>query len=332
MTPSDIKIVADFYTTGGLADYSAFLRDIDDAIRVLPTPLPSPRRAALSPDKILNTLKALFAERRISPRALFPAGPGRIARYVFERIVGQTATILTPDELAALSAAFGSNNEVDYEAFCAAFDAPRPEPDGITPIATSITSTLASHGLQLRPELNKFDRTKSDDLPPTSLIIALQNSSIVIGTPGIDALVRAFPGTARGSVSISRLCDVIDPQAPSPAAPPSPPPASAPRVLPAPSPSNLALVAHVGQAAASLGVDLEDWLRHGRVSDAQWRTIIGLLNRRFGEPALRTVSGQYAVPEGFDYTSFCRDCATKVTPIRSFDHEDDDDSRRVREI
>jgi hypothetical protein len=156
---------------------------------------------------VLDRLTALFVERRIDPISLFPAGRGgAISKYSFERILTQTATVLTAEEVQAISSAFAVGaGEVNYEEFAAYFARARPVPEDISPVLGTIRSTLAAHKLQLRRELLKLSRNVTDDASRTHVIVALQNSSIVLGTAAIDGLVREFPGSIAGTVSITAL-------------------------------------------------------------------------------------------------------------------------------
>jgi Ca2+-binding EF-hand superfamily protein len=320
ISPSDIQIVANFYSQNEFADYLAFLKDVNEASETVQPPL---RTATVEVDlaTILNRLKALFVERRIAPIALFPHNRlGTISKYNFERILTQTATILRPEEVKAISSAFtAGNNEVNYEDFASYFVRSAPIPEDISPVLDVIRSTLIEHKLQLRPVLVKLSRNVSDDVSRTQLIVGLQNSSIVLDTEEIDGLLREFPGSVPGTVSLSVLCDAVDPDLPTSPPLSAPSPRAPPKQMPvAPTPV-LDVVMRLGHDADSLGVDLHqefrrlDRLRHGRVAESQFRAVIGLLSGRIDDYELRTVFTQYHVADGFDYLSFCRDAAMRPT-------------------
>jgi hypothetical protein len=322
MHPADIQVVADFYDTNGLADYKAFLRDIEDSVELFSTPPPSPSRAPVDVSSILDTLKTMFTERRVLARSFFPeGGRGTMSKYAFEKTLRQAAGTLTPAEVSALSEAFlAGPGEVDYDAFVATFETPPPS-DDVSELCDRVRASLAARRRQLRPALARFDRRPSiDEVVKTQLVVALQDCSVVLPPHDVDRLLHAFPGTGRDTASISALCDAVDPVLPAVAPEPGParpsgPPSPARALLPAPPAHVLAIVARIAHAAASLGVDLPqefrrlDRLRHGRVSETQWRGVVALLNGRVVDPELRIVFEQYRTPDGFDYPAFCRDCA-----------------------
>jgi Ca2+-binding EF-hand superfamily protein len=316
-----------------MADYTSFLKDVEEVSLALSNTFISPRRAeTVNVSKLLETLKGLFTQRRIKPRTLFPVdGTGRISKYTFERILTQTATVFTSDEVQAISNAFLTTaSEVNYDDFVSYFDTAAPTPEDVTPVLDTIRDSLIEHRLQLRPELAKLARNTGDDISRTQLLVGLQNSSLVLGTPAIECLVREFPGSVPGTVSVSAICDAVDSPLPEPTPIVSPLPSglpSPPRLPPAPAPV-LDLVSRLGRSSQSLGIALEnefrriDRLRHRRVTESQFRSVIGLLNARLSESDLRMVIAQYLLPDGFDYVSFCRDSALQPDELPPSDTEE----------
>jgi Ca2+-binding EF-hand superfamily protein len=316
MPPKDIQIVADFYSTRGVADYNAFVRDIEEADRSLPSPSRSSPRATVNVSTILANLKTSFSDRRISPRGLFPQnGNGRISKYAFEKIIRQTEGTLTPAEVTAISAAFPAGpSEVDYDAFVEVFEEPLPS-DDVSGLVGQISATLESRRLPLRPVIARFDRYSADEVGRSQLITALQNCSVVLGAVDVDRLIRAFPGRERGSACVSALCDAVDPLLQDPPPEPAPTPVREPESRPPPTSPVLDRIVRVGKLAQGLRIDFEtefrriDRLRHGYVSEAQWRTVMALFKGRVPESELRAIYAEYQRPDGFDYRSFVRDCS-----------------------
>jgi Ca2+-binding EF-hand superfamily protein len=170
----------------------------------------------------------------------------------------------------------------------------------------------------------------SDDVSRTQLMVGLQHSSIVLDSEEIDGLLHEFPGSVAETVSLSALCDAVDPQLPD-STPPTSAPSSAPpspRSLPKPPAAILEFVARVARSAKNLGIDLEnefrglDRLRHSRVNQTQFRSVISLLNGRWSENELRKLYAQYQFADGFDYVSFCRDASLRPNDTRPSDSEE----------
>jgi hypothetical protein len=291
--PADLDIITNFYSQNGIADYAAFLKDVQEASNAVQALVPSQKPTTeIDLTTIRKTLCALFTERRIAPHS-------------------------SVEEVKALSNEFSAgSNEVNSDDFDASFIRQRPDPEDISHVLSTIRNGLTEHKLQLRPELVKLVRNFGDDVSRTQLIVAFQNSSIVLGTPQILGVVQEFPGSASSTVSISALCDTVDPLllASTQISPPLSP-VSSPR-SPLFSPRRQGAT-HFGRSPANLGVDLEqefrrlDRLRRRQVAEAQFAAVIGLLSPRISDKELRAVYAQYLVNGGFDYLSFCRDAALR---------------------
>jgi hypothetical protein len=131
-----------------LADYNAFLKDVEEARVAFCSASISPRhKETANVSKLLETLKGLFAQRRIAPRTLFPADViDRISKYAFERILTQTATVLTSEEVKAISNAFlAGASGVNYDDFVSYFNIARPPPEDITAVLETIRELLIEY-------------------------------------------------------------------------------------------------------------------------------------------------------------------------------------------
>jgi Ca2+-binding EF-hand superfamily protein len=343
MVPSDIKVVTDYYTVDGLADYVTFCSDIEKALNVV-KPAPRPVVSQYDVSKLMNTLRTTFIERRISVRSLFPAnGTGKIAKYAFETIVRQARSILTAAEVTAISSAFAAgSNEVDYEKFINALEVRRiAATTSVVATREKIKAALAEQRVALKQVFVRFDRRGTGDLARNHLILALQQRGISLANNEVDDLLRAYPGTAPDRLDIKTFCDAVDPEplVPDTTAATVPVPTT-PRSLPraVPAAHVLDLVVRIGGYAKSVGVDLLqefyriDRLRRGAVTEAQWRSVLTLICTRLTEPELATVFRQYVVDGAFDYNSFCRDTHEDQPSISTDPPELDDVLRMCKAL
>jgi Ca2+-binding EF-hand superfamily protein len=244
-----------------------------------------------------------------------------IAKYTFERILAQSAPILTATEVGAVAQNFAANSEVNIDAFAAAVDVRRDaDSDLLGRVVSRMRAELDARKFLLRPVLTRFDRSGSGEIGRMQFLVALQDRHVPLGTQEVEELLRAFPGSGSNTIAISAFCDAVDPVLPRPAAdepPPAvdePPPAVDQPPSVAPSDKVCSIVGQIGRFAQTLGVDLldefhaADRMRHGRIGHLQWRAVIG----RLLESELEAVFSAYLVDGRFDYGSFCHDAAAPV--------------------
>jgi hypothetical protein len=182
MAAADIQIVADYYTQDGAADYIAFLRDVDEAFQEVKDAR-APREPQPDVAKILDTLQTIFTDRHISARGLFPAAGATIAKYTFERILAQSAPILTAAEVGAVAQNFAANSEVNIDTFAAAVDVRRDaDSDLLGRVVSRMRAELDARKFLLRPVLTRFDRSGSGEIGRMQFLVALQDRHVPLGT------------------------------------------------------------------------------------------------------------------------------------------------------
>jgi Ca2+-binding EF-hand superfamily protein len=312
MSPGDIQVVTQHYSEGGEADYAAMLRDIEAVqgeVRAAATSEP----AAFDVAKLLETLRRVFVERRLTPRDVFH---GRMTKYAFEKLLRLTVPLLTAAEVSAVAANFATGSEVDCDAFAATFDVLQKSESQLPTIIETIKATLAQKKLRVRPRLIRFDRMGTGEVFLTQFAVALQNSGVALGGPQLEELLRAFPGSARNTLNIAAFCDATEPESAANEPPQAQPEPSSPRQIASPSGNAWAVVSRVVKCARNRRVDLAsefrraDRLRHGRVNDTHFRAVMagsGITSGGVTEAELRTLFSEYLTDGEFDYVSFCRD-------------------------